>query len=806
MSERHFSDWELVYRGWDPAEQALREALTTLGNGHFATRGAAEEVYARGPHYPATYLAGGYNRLESEVAGKIVESEDLVNWPNWLPLSFRCEGCEWFDFEAMDILEYEQRLDFYRGLLHRKVHFRDHNDREFLLETSRFVHMSDGHVAAIDWLLTPLNWSGKIEIRSGIDGDVSNDGVARYRELNGHHLSILGCGIAGEDAIFLVSQTRQSHIVLAQAVRTRATIDGEPASLERRTASESNRIAQHLTLSCSARKPVRIEKVLTMFSSRDFALSEPCAETCKTIHRLPDFDSLRERHELAWRKLWSRADLTLSGQHSYTQPVLRLHIFHMLQTISTNSIGRDVGIPARGLHGEAYRGHVFWDELFTFPFLNLRLPELSRSLLLYRYRRLSEARYAAKQEGYRGAMFPWQSGSDGREESQALHLNPKSGRWIADNTHRQRHVNAAIAFNVWQYYQATGDLEFMTFYGAELLVEIARFWASIAVFNTARGRYEIRGVVGPDEFHTQYPGGDHPGLDNNAYTNVMASWVLHTAEVTLDLLGEDERAELLESLRVSDEDLRHWNEVSRLMYVPFHEDHIVSQFEGWDALEELDWDELCNRHGDIQRLDRVLEAENDDPNRYRATKQADVLMLFFLFSAEELKENFERLGYDFDPHFIPRNVQYYLARTSHGSSLSRVVHAWVLARTQREKSWHLFKDVLASDIDDIQGGTTAEGIHMGAMASSVDLMQRCYTGLEMRHGVLWLNPVLPDDLEQLNFTVRYRGHWLAIQVNHHTLSVSLEKGRHAPARVGFHGTVYEMDEGQQVSFSLGERK
>ena len=198
-------------------------------------------------------------------------------------------------------------------------------------------------------------------------------------------------------------------------------------------------------------------------------------------------------------------------------------MFHLLQTVSEHTIDLDVGVPARGLHGEAYRGHIFWDELFVFPFLNLRFPELTRALLRYRVRRLPEARQAARAAGYRGAMYPWQSGSDGREETQRLHLNPRSGRWLPDNSHRQRHVNAAVAWNVWQYYQATGDLDFLAAYGAEMLLEIARFWASIATYNRALDRYEICGVMGPDEYHDGYPDRDEPGLDNNAYTNVMAA-------------------------------------------------------------------------------------------------------------------------------------------------------------------------------------------------------------------------------------------------------------------------------------------
>ena len=800
---RKLGDWELCYVGWDPAAQPLRESLTTLGNGHFATRGAAEEMTVGGAHYPGTYLAGGYDRLDSEIGGKLVENEDLVNWPNWLSLTFRCEGGDWFTLDDATILEYEQRLDLLNGVLSRRVRFRDRDDREFVLDSRRIASMENEHVAALDWVLTPLTWSGTIEIRSAIDGRVTNAGVARYRALAGNHVDVLDRGSAGGDAVFLAGQSRQSHIVVAQAVRTQVLIGEQPASSGRRTESAERWVAQVVTVRCERMRPIRVEKVLALYSSRDFAISEPCLEACKRIHRLPRFDELLARHARAWRVLWDRADLALLGQNDrYAQLVLRLHVFHLLQTTSMHTIGRDVGIPARGLHGEAYRGHIFWDELFAFPFLNLRIPELTRSLLLYRYRRLDEARHAAQEAGYAGAMFPWQSGSDGREESQTVHLNPASGRWVADHTSRQRHVNAAIAYNVWQYFQATNDLEFLSFYGAQLLLEIARFWASIATYNASRGRYDIRGVVGPDEFHTHYPGSDRPGIDNNAYTNVMAAWVLRTARAALELLAVDRRRELMDGLELSPEELRRWDEVGRRLFVPFQDHGIISQFEGWAELEELDVARLGAGHRAVERVDRLLEAEGDDVNRYKLAKQADVLMLFFLFSADELVELFGRLGYAFDPQRIPDNVQYYLARTSHGSTLSRIVDAWVLARSDRKRSWHLFHGALASDIDDAQGGTTPEGIHLGAMGGTVDLVQRCYTGIEMRRGVLWLDPRLPDGLDGLDLSIRYRGHWLGIHITHDALRVGFERGWPGPACIGFGGEVYELTQGQDMSFQL----
>jgi trehalose/maltose hydrolase-like predicted phosphorylase len=236
----------------------------------------------------------------------------------------------------------------------------------------------------------------------------------------------------------------------------------------------------------------------------------------------------------------------------------------------------------------------------------------------------------------------------------------------------------------------------------------------------------------PDEFHDGYPDAAMPGLNNNAYTNIMAVWVLCRAMEVLDLLSDVRRGELTTRLGISSEEIARWNDISLKMYVPFHDDGIISQFEGYDTLREFDWQNYRTRYGNIQRLDLILEAENDSPNRYKLSKQADVVMLFYLFSSEELGELFTRLGYLLKYDTIPKTVTYYAARSSYGSTLGRVVYSWVLARSDRPRSMTFFAEALQSDVTDIQQGTTSEGVHLGAMAGTVDLVQRVSTGIEVR--------------------------------------------------------------------------
>jgi alpha,alpha-trehalase len=301
--------------------------------------------------------------------------------------------------------------------------------------------------------------------------------------------------------------------------------------------------------------------------------------------------------------------------------------------------------------------------------------------------------------------------------------------------------------------------------------------------------------MGPDEYHDGYPGAEEPGLNNNAYTNVMAAWVLCRAQEALALVPEYRRNELMEKLHIQREELSSWEEISSKMYVPFHDDGIISQFEGYGELEEFDWSGYASRYGDIQRLDRILESEGDSPNRYKLSKQADVLMLFYLLSAEELYSMFHRLGYELDGAAIQRNIDYYDRRTSHGSTLSRIVNAWVLARSDRKRSWEFFRQALVSDVADIQGGTTPEGIHLGAMAGTVDLVQRGFTGIETREDTLWLDPSIPDELRELRFEIWYRGHLLEFHITPEQLTVTTRPGDAQPIRLGIRDQIIEVPAG-----------
>jgi alpha,alpha-trehalase len=788
--------WLLTFDGYDPADEKRREALCTVGNGYLATRGAWRGCPAGDVHAPGTYLAGCYDRLRDERDGVVLENESLVNLPDWLPLSVAVGDGDWLGPETAELLAHQLELDLRRGVLTRRFRIRAAGGEVVTGVERRFVSMDSPHLAGLSLAVVVEGWSGRLRVRSAIDGTVTNSGVERYRALASQHLTDVSAEALPDGVALVTAATAQSRIRIAVATRTTADRPGEW-----RTGPDAS---HELVLDVRAGDVVAVQKTAAVFSSRDAAISEPATAAGEALVAA-DFEEALGRHVLAWSRLWRRFDVDLAGSVDSTLAAVRLNTFHLLQSVSPHTADVDAGVPARGLHGEAYRGHIFWDELFVFPVLTLRLPALTRALLLYRCRRLPAARRAAQEAGHAGAMYPWQSGSDGREESQRLHLNPLSGRWLPDATNLQRHVGLAVAYTMWQYVQATGDTDFLADHAAEVIIEVARFFASLASYDDGRDRFVIRGVVGPDEFHTGYPDAPYDGIDDNAYTNVMVSWLLRRAAEALEMLPPTRRTELTESLGLRPEELDRWALLARRLHVPFH-DGVISQFDGYDKLAELDWEHYRREYGDIRRLDRILEAQGLSVMDYRVSKQADVLMLLYLLPPGELCELLRGLGYDADSDLLKRTVRYYLDRTSHGSTLSALVHAWGLASLDRGEALRFLDQTLRSDSGEagMHGGTTAEGIHLAAMAGSIDLLQRCFTGLSIdADDALRFAPSWPRELGELRMTLRYRRHQLAVRISDDSVRVTSEPCRADPIRVALRDRSVLLHPGDTVAFSNG---
>ncbi|OPX30639.1 MAG: hypothetical protein B1H08_01180 [Candidatus Omnitrophica bacterium 4484_171] len=774
------STWKITYDGFEPAEESLREAMCTLGNGYFGSRGAAPEVTASNIHYPGTYIAGVYNRLKTYMSGRTIVNEDMVNCPNWLFLTFRIKEGNWFIPSKVRFLYYRQQLDIRRGLLSRYVRAQDKKGQITRIETKRIVCMDNPHCGAIQYIITPENYSDWIIVRSLLDGAVLNTGVERYRQLNSKHLELLTLGSFAHNGVYLSVVTNQSRIEIAEASKLRF-FAGEKEKIPHFKLITKNKAAMGEEFKFYARKGVSyvIEKAVSIYTSKDVGVSDSTMEAIDSLRKVPRFVNLLSNHEKKWEELWNVFDVSIEGD-VFSQKVLRLHMFHLLQTVSPNTVNIDAGFPARGLHGESYRGHIFWDETFAMPFYNLHIPRVSRAILMYRFRRMGKAKEYAKKNGYKGAMFPWQSASSGEEETQIIHLNPLSGKWDPDYSRLQRHVSFAIAYNIWQYFKQTDDYNFIAWYGAEMFLSIAQFAASLVYYSKKDKRYHTQGIMGPDEFHEKMPGHPKAGLRDNAYSNVMITWVFIKALELIKVLNRSDRRRLINKLHLKKKDFYLWEDISRKMNVVINKEGIISQFAGYFKLKELDWDSYRAMYGDIHRMDRILKAEGLSPDDYKVTKQADVLMIFYLLPLYEIREIFNRLGYNFERSILKKNYLYYLKRTSHGSTLSNVVHCLIaLSLRRRKEALSFFKKVLESDIYDIQGGTTPEGIHAGVMAGSIDILIRGFAGVSIVDNSIIVRPNLPSYWKSVCLNLLIKNQRIKFCITQKDISITLKESFHS---------------------------
>jgi trehalose/maltose hydrolase-like predicted phosphorylase len=357
-----------------------------------------------------------------------------------------------------------------------------------------------------------------------------------------------------------------------------------------------------------------------------------------------------------------------------------------------------------------------------------------------------------------------------------MHLNPISGEWGDDYSSLQRHVSLAIAYNIWQYFNITNDVKFIEDYGAEMYLEICRFWESKTSFNSETNRYSIDKVMGPDEFHESYPDAKEGGITDNSYTNIMTVWMLSKASKMLNAMSNTSKEKLADKINFKDTELDHWADIQNKINLIINDKGIIAQYDGYFDLKELDWDHYINKYKDIHRMDRLLKAEGKSADDYKVAKQADMLMTFYNFDNEEVNNILKNLDYKLPDDYLEKNLNYYLKRTSHGSTLSRVVHAQLANIIDNKKlSWELYEDALTSDYKDIQGGTTAEGIHAGVMAGTVMIAISTFAGVDLRGELLKVVPNLPVHWKKLEFSLVFKNTNYNFVITHKGVEVVTDK-------------------------------
>jgi beta-phosphoglucomutase len=706
--------WTVIEESLDPSRLHQQETVFTIGNGYLGTRGAFEEGY------PGARAATLINGVFDDAP--IVHTE-LANAPDWLPLAVVVRG-ERFRLDQGEVLAYRRRLDLRRGILTRTVRWRSPAGDTLQLEWERFASLADPHVLALRCQITPLDFSGRIELYAGINGYPDTDGRMHWEWLNQGVL-------AGEGTLWLHTWTRHSAQEVAMAARLQVTGADAPAEACDFPGTPALKAAFY----AAKGQRVTADKVVTVYTSREGPM--PVSAAREALSGLGGYEALRAAHEAAWDEAWEASDVRVEGSPR-DQLAIRYALFQLL--IAAPRHDDRVSVPAKTLSGFGYHGHVFWDtEIFVVPFFTYSQPEIARNLLTYRYRTLPGARRKAEAAGYAGAMVAWESAATGDETTPTWVPGPPGEGliriWTGDI---ELHISADVAYAIHQYWQATGDDAWMASVGAPVILETARFWESCVAYNPDRDRYEVHDVIGPDEYH------DH--VDNNAFTNRMIRWHLETALEVLAWLRQaypEEAAGLARDLALGPERLQTWADIIEGILVPYDpESGLIEQFEGFFDLEDVDLASYEPRARSMQALLGIAGA-----NRRQVLKQADVLMLLTLLPGAD------------DGRALQANWDYYSPRTDHtyGSSLGPAIHAIAACRLgQPEVAYEHFRRAAFVDLEDTRGNTE-DGIHAASAGGLWQAVVFGFGGVRLtREGPIAI-PHLPPGWTRLQFRIQLRG-------------------------------------------------
>ncbi|MEH2317275.1 beta-phosphoglucomutase [Nostoc sp.] len=720
---RHFiyTDWILIETQFDPEQLHSKETVFTIGNGYLGTRGSFEEGY---PHAsPATFIHGVYDDVP-------VVYTELVNCPDWLSLVVIVNG-DRFRLDQGEILRYDRQLDLRYGLISRSLRWRSPSGNTIDISFERFASLADPHVLALRCHLTPVDFDGLIEIQASINGYPENQGFNHWEGLDQGKT---------DQGIWLQRSTRSSRIELGMAAKVRILGTETEASLQVNTAPGYPSL--NTTFLAKAQQTVTVEKIVTVFTSRE--IETPVSAAQEKLADLSDYATLLKANEYAWHEVWQQSDILIEGDSTAAFAV-RYNLFQLL--IAAPQHDDKVSIPAKTLSGFGYRGHIFWDtEIFMQPLFLFTQPAIARNLLSYRWHTLNGARRKAAHYGYKGAMFAWESAVTGDEVTPRWAIGSdfygEDVRiWCRD---QEIHINADIPYAIWNYWQATGDDDWMQKRGAEVILDAAIFWGSRVEFNPQRQKYEIRGVIGADEYHEF--------VHNNAFTNRMAQWHLEKAIAVYDWLVEnfpEQATELEEKLKLTPEERSHWQDIiAKILFLYDPSTELIEQFEGFFQLEDINLADYEPRDRSMQPLLGIEKI-----NKCQVLKQPDVLMLLYLMR--------ESADFPYNEKALQTSWDYYAPRTdiTYGSSLGPAVEAILASDLGKStEAYELFMRALMVDLEDNRGNTS-DGIH-GASAGGIwQAVIFGFGGIQLTENGPVANPHLPPGWTRLKFKLHWRGKW-----------------------------------------------
>lgn len=740
-------NWVVTESSFNPQLLGKAEAIFCLGNGYMGQRAATEERYMN--EVRNLFVAGTFNKFADN------EVTELPNAADVLGLDLQINGVP-FNLEKGTIQSYDRSLNLKEAELTRRIVWTSEENVSYELVFRRFISMDQKHTIAQRVEITPLDKQADIAVTSGINAQVSNSGVQHFKE--------------GEKRFYdkkimqLIQTTTESDIDFVFNSAHTFKLDNEPVEADGIILMERRKIFYAFnSISVSPNQTLVIEKISNVYTSRDrdieenSSLDELKAYSKKTLEDACQlgYNQLFEAHKNAWQKdVWELSPIMIESENAYDQLAIRFAQYHL--AVFTPAHDNRMNVGAKGLSGEGYKGHTFWDtELFVLPYFTYSNPSVARSLLEYRYLTLPGAHKKAKENGYEGAMFPWESAwlEDGEVTPVWGAADIVTGEatkiWSG---FIEQHITSDIAFATWQYYQVTGDEDFMEKYGYELLLDTAKFWQSRLEWNEEKQEFHINNVIGPDEYK------EH--VDNNAFTNYTAHWTIKNAINYYHMLKEEKPeifARLNEKLGL-DETYQKWVSKVDKIYLPQprQEDLVIPQDDTYLSKQIIDLTKYKNQ----ENVGSMFKDYNlTQVNEIQVSKQADIMVMFYLledlFSQEVKKANWE----------------YYEPKTLHDSSLSLSTHC-VLASDMKdsELAYKLFGQACNIDLGPNMK-TSDHGIHAASLGGIWQCVVNGFGGVRMLNGKLRIQPALPEKWNELQFPIYWKGDRLDVTVKKNQFTV-----------------------------------
>ena len=729
--------WKISLNEYNSYDNKKYETLFTLANGYRGIRGTLE-FSSKGNR--GNYIAGIFDKSQSQVT-------ELVNLQDPLGFNIYIED-EKIDVDECVLDSFKRELNMHSGVLHTRFIVTTKKGRSLDVKCERFVSRNKVSRWAAKYEITPLNFNGKVFIENYIDGAVTNSNWDVMHKTK--HFKVKGI-CDSNPGIALTVETNDNNIKVLELTTLMGEDDKGNIFKTRRYSEFGEMVSEVYETYMTEGKTDTIVKYGVSLSDKQIKRNLFADGINELKHFMKaGYEAELEEHRKIWAKIWNEIDIKINGDEK-AQIGIRFNLFQL--AASAYEGDTTISIAAKALHGEGYKGHVFWDtEVFMLPFFIYTRPEVAKALLMYRYNTLQGARENAKVTGYKGARFPWEAADDG------LEVTPKWGVDYDGNSVRiwtgdeEYHINSDIAFGIVEYYRATNDSEFLVNYGIEILLDTAKFWQSRLEYNNDKDRYEINSVIGPDEFH------EH--IDNNVFTNYLAKWNIEKALLFKDWVKTEDNAQykvLCSKLGLNEEDFKAWEIMAEKMYIPKSEDgRIIDQFEGYFDLADIEITEY-----DENEMPVWPDFKGNKLGDTQLIKQADVVQLMIMLPEEFSKE------------VKKANYEYYEKRTMHKSSLSPSMYSILgLAVGDRQNAYKYFMKTIYTDLEDNQGNTDF-GLHAASTGGSWQSAIFGFVGLTVdKEGILSINPWLPKQWTGLSFNINWKNSRVDISILEDNIKVT----------------------------------